>query len=459
MIPTLYALPYDPNGNLEGNYQTEIIDLDEQYVEDNKVVVLTKGYFYKHDLIITYQDGTPLGKHQYRVTSGHPKLTADTSLENASVLVIQGELKHSTIVVTARMVGGEYCSLNHTIVTELKNLMQNTRVVHYNNIKGVPNDFKVSGHLHALWQLYGFTESTLKLKRIEACFELEAQRDFDELWREIKLRFDETNRDLGDVELLLTEHIANKNNPHRLTAKQVGLDAVLNAPIATDAEASFKSGDLLATYATPRSLDLAIKTNFLNELDFHINNTNNPHRENANDIGTYNTGQLDYLNSEYYNRGETTRATHRISGTKDADNNTLSIGETFQELYDRARKNLNASEIRTGTIPIENIIAGGKPANHILVAGPNNNLVWRSVAEIWTNVAPKPFSVFRVATDAPNGGTAGWLNANFPPHTVGEGSIALFKQTNMGTSYQNGTHRTYFTSFGMATMRQGSWRE
>lgn len=459
MIPTLYTLPYDPNGNLEGNYRTETIDLDDQYAEDNKVVVLTKGYFYKHDLVITYQDGTPLGKHQYRVTSGHPKLTAITSLENASVLVIQGELKHSTIVVTARMVGGEYCSLNHTIVTELKNLMQNTRVVHYANIKGAPNDFKVNGHLHALWQLYGFTESTIKLKRIETCFELEARRDFDELWREIKLLFDEAQHGLSTVESLLTEHIANKNNVHRLTTKQVGLDLVLNAPIATDAEASLKSGDLLKTYATPRSLDLAIKTNLLSELDFHIKNTNNPHRENANDLGTYNTGQLDYLTSEYYNRGETTRATRRISGTKDTNNNTLSIGETFKELHDRVRKNLNASEIRTGTIPIGNIIAGGKPANHILVAGPNNNLVWRSIADVWNKVAPKPITVFRVATNAANGKTAAWLNTNFPPHTMGEGSIALFRQRNVGISYENGTYYTYFTSFGMATMRQGSWRE
>ena len=459
MIPTLYALPYDPNGNLEGNYRTETIDLDEQHAEDNKVVVLTKGYFYKHDLIVTYQDDTPLGKHQYRVTSAHPKLTASTSLENASVLVIQGELKHLTIRVTARMVGGEYCHVNNTIVTELKNLMKNTRVVHYNNVKGVPNEFKVSGHLHALWQLYGFTDATIKLKRIENSFELEAAKDFNELWTEVKSLFNKTFNDLNTVETLLTTHIANKNNTHRLTSKQIGLDLVENTNIATDGEASLKSGDLLKTYATPKSLDLAIEVNFLDDLNFHINNTDNPHRENANDLGTYNYGQLNYLNSEYYNRGETTRATARISGSKNPDNTTINLGETFQEIYDRARINLNANEIKTGLIPVGNIIAGSVPKNHILVAGPNNNLAWRSVDDIWKKVAPKPITIFRVATNAANGQTAAWLNTNFPPETVGEGSIALFKQTNVGTSWQNGTHYTYFTSFGMATMRQGSWRE
>lgn len=459
MIPTLYPLPYDPVGNLVGNYRSEIVDLDNQFAVDNKVIALNLGYFYKHDLIVSYENGKEIPSHKYRVTSGSSELTLETSLENAGILVIQGALEHTTIRVTARMVGGKYCNFNRVIVDKVSNLMNNSRVVHYNNIKGLPDAFPTSGHLHALWQLYGFTPSVKALKRITDSFETMPGKDFDRLWEYIDVRFGSVRDRVDEIESLLTDHINNSDNPHRLTATQVDLGKVIDAPIATDQEAILKNGNLLRTYATPRSLDLSLKSNFLEDLLFHIDNYNNPHRNNANDMGTYNTGQLDDLNNLYYERGDTVNATQRISGTKDVNNETLTIGETFQELYIRARTGMNASEIKSGVLPIGNLTVDPKKPNCVLVATSSNTVKWRTIDDIWAKLAPKPVMVFHVATNAPNGETAGWLNTNLPPHTVGENSIAVFRQTNYGTSWQNGTHYTYFTSFGMATMYGGTWRE
>ncbi len=73
----------------------------------------------------------------------------------------------------------------------------------------------------------------------------------------------------------LDNHIADKNNPHTVTKAQVGLSAVQNYGIATAAEATAGTSNIL--YMTPLRVKEAITLQVLTPLNAHINDTTNPH--------------------------------------------------------------------------------------------------------------------------------------------------------------------------------------
>ncbi|QVD49378.1 hypothetical protein LUCX_308 [Xanthomonas phage vB_XciM_LucasX] len=72
-----------------------------------------------------------------------------------------------------------------------------------------------------------------------------------------------------------SDHVDNVNNPHNVTAEQVGLGLVQNYGFASQAVA--EAGTSNAAYMTPlrtvQLIQVAVKTDFTN----HINNSNNPH--------------------------------------------------------------------------------------------------------------------------------------------------------------------------------------
>ncbi|MCO6704833.1 hypothetical protein [Streptomyces sp. CHB9.2] len=81
----------------------------------------------------------------------------------------------------------------------------------------------------------------------------------------------------------LTDHIADKANPHGTTKAQVGLGSVENLPLATVAEAQAASRN--DRYMTPLTTAAAINTLVGESLTLHINATNNPHFVTKNQVG------------------------------------------------------------------------------------------------------------------------------------------------------------------------------
>jgi hypothetical protein len=78
-------------------------------------------------------------------------------------------------------------------------------------------------------------------------------------------------------------HITNYNNPHRVTAAQVGLGNVQNYPMASvaDAQAGTNNAELMSPYLTAA----AISFQALTPLNAHINNTSNPHQVTQAQVG------------------------------------------------------------------------------------------------------------------------------------------------------------------------------
>lgn len=81
----------------------------------------------------------------------------------------------------------------------------------------------------------------------------------------------------------LTTHLADYNNPHRVSATQVGLGSVNNFGLATDNEA--KAGTVANKYMTPYAVSLAITALAVPLINAHIADINNPHQTTKAQVG------------------------------------------------------------------------------------------------------------------------------------------------------------------------------
>lgn len=86
----------------------------------------------------------------------------------------------------------------------------------------------------------------------------------------------------------LTNHIGNTTNPHNVTKQQVGLGSVEDFGVATRFEA--EAGIANDRYMTPLRTSQAINYLLKDSLDTHINATNNPHSVTADQVGLGNVG-------------------------------------------------------------------------------------------------------------------------------------------------------------------------
>lgn len=82
---------------------------------------------------------------------------------------------------------------------------------------------------------------------------------------------------------LIDAHIADKTNPHGTTKAQVGLGSVDNYPTATAQEAS--EGTATNRFMTPYLTAVAISAQVNVAIDFHTGDTNNPHKTTKAQVG------------------------------------------------------------------------------------------------------------------------------------------------------------------------------
>ncbi|KSU06663.1 Phage tail assembly [Lactococcus lactis subsp. lactis] len=103
---------------------------------------------------------------------------------------------------------------------------------------------------------------------------------------------------IGDNDTNLASHLADKNNPHKVTAAQVGLDKVDNVKQASkvefDSHTSNNSNPHKVTAAQVGldkvdNVKQAAKTDF----DSHVNNKANPHSVTASQVGSYSKIEAD----------------------------------------------------------------------------------------------------------------------------------------------------------------------
>ncbi|KSU23402.1 pyocin knob domain-containing protein [Lactococcus lactis] len=106
---------------------------------------------------------------------------------------------------------------------------------------------------------------------------------------------------IGDNDANLASHLADKNNPHKVTAAQVGLDKVDNVKQASKVEFDSHTSDIsnphkvtatqVGAYSKDES-DQKLATQ-KQAIDSHVNNKSNPHAVTASQVGAYSKSETD----------------------------------------------------------------------------------------------------------------------------------------------------------------------
>jgi hypothetical protein len=98
------------------------------------------------------------------------------------------------------------------------------------------------------------------------------------------------------AQTVLATHSTRTDNPHVVTATQVGLGLVQNFGVASTAQA--QTGTDTQTYMTPALTAAAITSQVGTAFNNHVTNFNNPHNTTASEVGAYTTQQVDALLAE-----------------------------------------------------------------------------------------------------------------------------------------------------------------
>lgn len=447
MIPILQALPLDwsaaePNNRTKG----ELHDLSPQYGLPYRIMVLDKGYFYTKNLFMMDNTGRVLTEDiDYVCIAMEPTVAKRTGYVACAVIAVTNPTVGNYVYVDAQMVGGEYCSLNTAILATAANVIQvANRPVSWDNIEGKPSSYRPNGHLHALWELFGFTPQTAIIHRMTTAMKRIATKEFDNLYNEFLTRFGAISGNLEDLNARLQTHIADHSDPHRVTAVQAGVSKITNGAPATMGQAQTASGTVMNAYATPlRTLD-SIKANFLPGLVAHATDYNNPHNTTAALLGTITNVQLQNQGSLYYNRGDTVQYSLGIDGM------------TTGLFYNDVRSSIPVTAITTGLMAWSLYSTSAPLANQVGCPSLDGFIVWRSVQEIFDMYLTKGNMVLYAgvqSTSAPVANLGLIVGTNWP-----NGTICAVRYTATYDLYNgNGSTVTTVSTLGMATIVNNVW--
>lgn len=446
MNPVLFTLPLDWSGEAPDNRtRGEFVDLADQFDLPFRVFTLRHGYFYTDTMTITDGTGYVLKEgRDYQTVGFSSDATSKSGKVVCSVIAIINPKVNFIVRVDAQMVGGPYCSVAPAIISSAKGLVNSTRKIHWNNINGKPDKFRPNGHLHALWELFGFTPQVVQLKRMTKAFEVSVQKDFDGLQIDFDKAMGDMEGVLADVDKQLKAHIADKStNPHREKKTNLipALSNVQNQPVATDAEARLPNATVMNKYATPHSMALAIKANLGDKVSGHASAKGNLHNLTATQLNVYSIQQWNAMAQQYATKGSTLYRTVRIWGQLPTD------------YYTQIRQGINVNQINVsaGRLSPARISNQANWPSRDLFLAPN--AAWYDIRQKFQTFA-KPTTKVVPLTGQVFGSVAAGIafcnatlgnSTTYPP-----GSVAVFHyQFSVGISTGNGGHTTITDNVGL----------
>ena len=176
-------------------------------------------------------------------------------------IVILDKTLNGTFEIQYQTLGGEYVYDEQTLLTYLLNVALDPRITTWEAIVDKPLYFTPIEHVFSVEDLVGPDAMVEALDRIRDAI-------------------------LSSIETIypsLGVHIRNLENPHATTKAQVGLGAVENFPMASDAEAV--DGLLRNRYMSPAATKVLLAQLSSETVAGHASNYNNPHHVTAVQLG------------------------------------------------------------------------------------------------------------------------------------------------------------------------------
>ena len=299
---------------------------------------------------------------------------------------IQGVLR-----LTYQTMGGVWTLSDQEIAEILANNLRNPRTTAWEQITELPFQFPVIDHEWNLVDMVGAKEIVEELESIREAI-------------------------LSASGGGLSQHVANRNNPHEVTATQVGLGLVQNYPLATTPQA--QAGTNNTTYMTPLRTAQAIAAQVGAVVAVHADRTDNPHGVTKAQVGLGNV--------ENYPLATNAIA---ITGTSTAHYMTPANTKAVTDLINAALANhvanhLNPHEVTKDQLMLMNVENYGIATAPEAQAGTANNKYMT------------PLRVQQAIAAQANTGLANHLADDNNPHNVTKAQVGLGQVQNYALASQ-----------------------
>ena len=276
MSPPVLQLPLDLSGVAATN--KVVAELHTVAATGTRAFVTTRGPFYTSGLVV--RDSTTgielVPDVDWRPVHMFLEASLRCGQEICSVILILPTCNATEIETDYQAIGGEYSTSVSSIEQLLESLDLDNRTINWGDLIGVPEYFPPTAHLHDIGDVYGFEYVVAVLEQIRRAILLGDQAAFDELRQYIDTQDNVLRGLVTSLDSLMSEHVNNTTNPHKVDKNQVGLGNVQNYAVATTADA--QAGTANNLYMTPARVKDAITSQVGNTLAAHIANTSNPHQ-------------------------------------------------------------------------------------------------------------------------------------------------------------------------------------
>lgn len=279
----LATYPFDPTGRAATNKITGEQQIITGVTSGKYHFIVPKlAPFFGVDMVVRYKDinnvvRTLVEGVDYYLT--HQFIAASRACATpifGSISFLDWTLT-GVVTLDYQTVGGIWTQDDAAIAEILAERLNNPRITAWDVVVDMPVTFPVIDHQWDLADLVGASEVVTSIDAIG-----------------------EALRQTGEVGI--AEHIARLDNPHSVTAAQVGLGQVRNLPTADNITAQLGLSD--DAYMTPKNTAAAVASQVGNQFSAHRLNTANPHGTTAAQVGAYSKAEADILLNDKISIGE-----------------------------------------------------------------------------------------------------------------------------------------------------------
>lgn len=279
----LATYPFDPTGRAATNKITGEQQIITGVTSGKYHFIVPKlAPFFGVDMVVRYKDinnvvRTLVEGVDYYLT--HQFIAASRACATpifGSISFLDWTLT-GVVTLNYQTVGGIWTQDDAAIAEILAERLNNPRITAWDVVVDMPVTFPVIDHQWDLADLVGASEVVTSIDAIG-----------------------EALRQTGEAGI--AEHIARLDNPHSVTAAQVGLGQVRNLPTADNITAQLGLSD--DAYMTPKNTAAAVASQVGNQFSAHRLNTTNPHATTAAQVGAYSKAEADILLNDKISIGE-----------------------------------------------------------------------------------------------------------------------------------------------------------
>lgn len=330
-----------------------------------RVVSFTQGGFYTPSLKVYDKNFKPLvANKDYVATYKHVDASSYTGIEICSAVVLLNAALTDYVLLDGQMVGSDFAfsqTVEDDTIAYLEGLANGALPTWAGYIGDEPQ-WQAGELQEDHWEKHHYGYLNASIEQLTMAITAGNGDIEDQVRKAIKDRFNDfISRFQGQVLLHINDH----NNPHNLSKDDIGLDQVVNYPVATEAIA--RAGSSLTHYLTVKGIYAMLDQFGSINLDDHIKVLHTAHNPTAESLGLYTKQQIDSaLDKKLPLDGTAADAGGMLGGTVSQPTPARSLSAA--EMYSEIRSNLPTSAFTTGRIAPERMGRGTPTKTSVLLA-------------------------------------------------------------------------------------------